>query len=667
MSESIDKIIAPPALVALKGWLCWRLEHLANVKKPIKNSYYATNGRVRNNKHGSPEDRAQLTDFETAKKAAIKYAMTGIGFAPTEGCGLTILDFDDCVLEGEIEFAVAAMVANTYAEYSPSGNGVHAIVLGNLGNRKSHTNLETYGHGLETFATKNYVTFTGNVLPINELTGTYEEINPPSEGVLALYDQRFAKKILREQLPHDNPVLGLTHDEISRLLDTLPDDLGYAEWCQIGMAVHHETNGEGFLLWENWSAKSPRYASHDYNLSKWDSFGRDTSGSVVTARSLIKLANEHGAAFKQSLMTEADFEVIEPSNEKTNFFNIRSIDDFLGTARPLEWLIKGFLPKATLGVLYGESGSGKSFLALDICQSLIRGVDWNGHRAKPISKILYIAAEGVGGFANRVRAYLRQYPDKGAGYQMDIISDVPPNFTDAVSVHHLLQDINSRGAYDLIVVDTFAQVTPGSDENSGRDMGAALACCRKISAIARGMVLLVHHSGKDASKGARGHSSIIAAADVIFEVTRDDEQRAISVYKQKDGRDGDKYGFKLLPVVLEQDEDRDDVTSCIIEYCEYTAPLKEAPKKARRVGQLEHIILTELRRNPSGEAHMPQDELIALAAAKLPYTGVDRDKRTYRIARAIEGLCENGVIFLENGHVFILEGDTNGPTDQKKE
>ena len=77
----------------------------------------------------------------------------------------------------------------------------------------------------------------------------------------------------------------------------------------------------------------------------------------------------------------------------------------------------------------------------------------------------------------------------------------------------------------------------------------------------------MHHSGKDETKGARGWSGIKGALDTELEVTRAEDDRVLSVTKQKDGEEGQEYGFRLLEVPLwgEEDEDGDPITSCVVE------------------------------------------------------------------------------------------------------
>ena len=79
-------------------------------------------------------------------------------------------------------------------------------------------------------------------------------------------------------------------------------------------------------------------------------------------------------------------------------------DDDMHKLPEIQWQIKNVLPSRGTAVMFGPSGSGKSFLALDMLQSLAFGRDWFGHKVKQCS-VTYIALEGEAGVAGRIKAY----------------------------------------------------------------------------------------------------------------------------------------------------------------------------------------------------------------------------------------------------------------------
>jgi hypothetical protein len=656
ITPHLQTLQAPTPLRALPGWLIWRFEERDG--DTVKVPYYAHGGK-RLGRQGDPKDKGQLVTFEAARRAAAAKGFTGVGFATLPEFGITALDFDDCVTEQGLNPDVERIVTGTYAEYSPSGQGVRAFMAGSFGaNRKSHATAVQWG--LEVFSTKGFVTFTGAALEITELTGCENVVAPINANIKAEYLRRFGDSTARAS--SDEPI-GLTLDQVRECLAALDPDMDYNGWLQAGMAIHHETQGavEGLDLWDDWSARGAKYPGRESMEGRWDGFGR-SDGAYVTAGTLLKMAREAGANVAQ-VAAATDFAVIpEPVAPPGGHFKIRSAADFVATVRPMRWMVKALIPHATLGVMYGAPGSGKSFLAFDVCAALGRGIEWNGQRTQR-GKVLYVVAEGKAGFAQRIRAYCHQHAVTADTLGIDVITDVTPNLTDSTSVTNLIADIKALGPYDLIVMDTLAQVTPGANENSGEDMGRALAYCRKIHQSSGAMVMLVHHSGKDASKGARGWSGMLAACDVELEVTRFENERCVQVTKMKDGRDGQSFGFKLHDVVLEQDEDGEDVTSCIVEYGAVAAGRGKG-RKPVKMGDNERLVLSVLHdlAGLAAGGKVAQTVLLDAVKAQMTYDPTKRDQRAGRVLQAIEALQSKKMVAVgedDNGGFVQVCADSN--------
>jgi hypothetical protein len=643
--EHIAHIQCPSALHDLPGWLVWRFEPNDNPGgKPRKVPYYASGGR-RAGVQGTPDDRHQLATFDAARAAAARRGFDGVGFATLAEFGIVALDFDACITRGEIQPEVLDVLQTTYAEYSPSGQGIRAFLRGQLGNLKSHPGPDK-PFGIELFSSKGFVTFTGNVLPYVEILGNTDTVAPVDEAVMGLVARRFKREldVRAEAGDDDQPAVGLTPAQVDQVLEVLPADLDYDTWVQVGMALHHETAGEGFEIWDTWSQRSSKYTNREYGLERWNSFGKRGSGQVVTARSLIRLANENGAHLDlNGPATAADFDAValehesgfdvvegvEPAPKAARFTPI-SVAEFAGRPAP-SWIVKGVLPKADLVVLYGESGSGKSFLALQLAAAISRGVQWRGRKVRQ-GRVVYLAAEGAGGFQLRCRAYAQAEGIELADLPLDIITDVPNLLLkdDALAVARAI------GRADVVVVDTWAQVTPGGNENSGEDMGKALSHCRGIRRATGAVVLLVHHAGKDASKGARGWSGLRAAADAELEVVRSPVGRLLRTSKQKDGADDLEWGFALETVELGLDEDGDPITSCVV----VDAQVPTA-KVLRTLGPKEMIVnevVQEFAKAQSAGIEITAVIAEAVRRMEAPADG-KRDTRKQHARRALDSLC----------------------------
>lgn len=344
-----------------------------------------------------------------------------------------------------------------------------------------------------------------------------------------------------------------------------------------------------------------------------------------------------------------------------NPFRLLTVEEFLSRPRPT-WLVKGLIPKADLGVVYGASGAGKSFIVLDIAMAIARGIPWRGLRVRQ-GKVIYICAEGVGGFRNRVEAYCQQHKIESKGLPLRIL-DAVPNLLDAKQVKQLAATIEAEPDVSLIVCDTFAQMTPGANENAGEDMGKAISYVRHVGRKVGAVTVLVHHSGKDAAKGARGWSGIRAAADFEMEVTRDGENRALNTTKQKDADDQASWGFRLEQVIIALDEDGDDIKSAIVLESEVQVEAgvnggkrRASQRKEKAEGNKWESLVLEAYQELAVGGRVLRTELNLLAKAKAREAHSDiREGRTnYLINRAVKTLVEEGksqVFYEDEGFVF---------------
>jgi KaiC/GvpD/RAD55 family RecA-like ATPase len=239
-------------------------------------------------------------------------------------------------------------------------------------------------------------------------------------------------------------------------------------------------------------------------------------------------------------------------------FKAISALELINRPMPL-WQIKGLFHQQSIVMLVAPSGDGKSMVALDIAVVVAEGGFWRGRKVTK-GKVVYVVAEGAGTFSKRLAA-IQQHRGDELPENLAIIP-AAPNLSSADDVETLIEAI---GDVDLIIFDTLAQCAYGIDENSSQ-MGQIINSVQRIQQATGATVLLVHHMGKDASKGARGWSGIYAAMDTVISITRKDDLRVARVIKQKDGEEGVQMPFKLLPVDIGIDEDGDPITSCVVEH-----------------------------------------------------------------------------------------------------
>src|SRR2546430_552041 len=175
-----------------------------------------------------------------------------------------------------------------------------------------------------------------------------------------------------------------------------------------------------------------------------------------------------------------------------------------------------------MAVLYGESGSGKTFLALHLALCVAAGTEFFGHRVRRAG-VVYIAAEAGRGIENRVAAAKHEieFPEMMPFAAITVPVDLCTEAANTDSVIDAIRFADIGMPVELIIVDTLSRVMAGGNENAPDDMGALVRNIDRLRAETNAAVVLVHHSGKDASRGARGHSLLHAATDTEIEVVRD--------------------------------------------------------------------------------------------------------------------------------------------------
>lgn len=84
-----------------------------------------------------------------------------------------------------------------------------------------------------------------------------------------------------------------TDDQLESMVMHIPNTQpDYDLWIRVGMAIHEETNGSGFELWDKWSSQVAEYV-YDTAVYKWGSFG-NYNGRTVSGGTLFMLASEYG-------------------------------------------------------------------------------------------------------------------------------------------------------------------------------------------------------------------------------------------------------------------------------------------------------------------------------------------------------------------------------------
>ncbi len=272
------------------------------------------------------------------------------------------------------------------------------------------------------------------------------------------------------------------------------------------------------------------------------------------------------------------------------FWPLRFKDIALSTDCP--YLVKGLIPREGLTIVWGPPKCGKSYWTFDVAMHVTLGWNYRGRKVTQ-GTVVYIACEGERGLAARAEAFRQKRLAGG---------DDPPFFLvttrlDLVAdVEQLVVDIQAAIGADhcaAIVVDTLNRSIAGS-ESRDDDMGAYIKAADRLREAFAAAIIIIHHCGINEAR-PRGHTSLTGAADAQIAIKRDDGDRIIAMVEHmKDGAEGDVIASRLAVVEIGLDEDRDILTSCVIEPAE--APTVTKAKAGKGLTTAARVALNTLRK-----------------------------------------------------------------------
>ena len=229
-------------------------------------------------------------------------------------------------------------------------------------------------------------------------------------------------------------------------------------------------------------------------------------------------------------------------------------------------LIEGLMTIGSLTVVYGDSNSGKTFWAMSVATAIATGKDCYGRKTDP-GLVVYLASEAPASIRSRMQAIKKFY---GCSLENLAMVPVPMNFysgdQDARDVIELVRAIEAAKGQPvrLIIGDTLARMSSGANENSGEDMGPVMARFDQVATATGAAMMIIHHNGKDAAKGARGWSGIRAHIDTEIEVSEKGGIRSANVTKQRElPSKGETIYFKLEVIEMGITKFGAQATTCV--------------------------------------------------------------------------------------------------------
>lgn len=538
-----------------------------------------------------------------------------------------------------------------YIEKSPSGSGLRLFCL------SRHKPRSGQGDGGELYVQGRYLTVTGQdargkVCDCTAGVEAVEQLLWPSKTRATANVVDFPAHLFDV----DRRILGNEWiespeniDKVNAALAHIPPDCSYETWRSLVWSVASLDWSCGLALVAEWSSGS---AAH------WDQDNGDGARQAISE--LFESYDTHRGLTIGTLFHHAyENGMPRPARNDRPLFAVPRVPaaatgllsrSDLEALPPLRWTVRGVLPETGTAAIYGPPGSGKSFLAIDLAVKISSGLPaWFGREIVE-RDVVYAALEGGRGIQQRTKAW-EAANQRGADNAKFWLSEF--SLLSDENIQHLVTAITASckpGA--VVIIDTLAQATAGADENSAQDMGLVLKAAQAISAAVSGLVVLVHHSGKDASRGLRGHSALNGAMDAVIAVERDNKTglRSWRVTKMKDADDGARGQFQLDVETLGVDEFGAPITSCAVR--EITAfGYASTGKSSTPTGRHQRAVLDALQAHTDADEGWTEAHLVQVAKDAL--AGVATRHRATRAKAAIDGLIDGGFIEAEGG-IFHL-------------
>ncbi len=321
-------------------------------------------------------------------------------------------------------------------------------------------------------------------------------------------------------------------------------------------------------------------------------------------------------------------------------YNFIKLDELYSQPLEISWLIEDVIPSNSIGMIYGASGSGKSHIILSMAAMIANGLPWFEKDTEQ-GNVLVLAGEGLSGLSRRFKAIEIEHGITINQERLFISNRAIGIDTDKgyKQVEKAINELDEPP--QLIIIDTLSRHLMQSEENSNDDMARFINRLEDIRLKYECTIILVHHTGKSASQGARGASALKANIDFSFEVEGKDKKCSFTCDKMKDADDelATKY-FEIKSVELGQDTSKGKpiTGACVIKTDK--APSFKISKKSNEELALECF-------KPSAKEW--KNTYVAQCT-----DAINDDSKASQFRRAKKKLFETGKIRENNGGTYSI-------------
>lgn len=337
-----------------------------------------------------------------------------------------------------------------------------------------------------------------------------------------------------------------------------------------------------------------------------------------------------------------------------------------------KYVVKGLIYQTEIGLIYGPSGAAKTFFSVDMAVHIATGREWFGKRVGQKVGVVLVANEDPRGVGTRLHAALREKGIDAKDVPIIRTGPAADMMADPEGVSKRIQQAIARlkrewGVEHIVVLwDTLMASWRKADDNSPEDMGTVIANCTSLR-DAGITTILIHHSGKDKTRGPRGHSSLFAAVDSAFELEYDEVEGVYcaTVAKRRSGVIGERLLFSLRSLTMGMDSEGDAVEVAVVKTFEQGKRDSRAEKAARLPDSVKEVfsaLVDAVARFGSPfdaevagmrQAVTPQQWRDCYAQMLPCDTDKDRERLRQSFSRGRKRLVEEGHVGYFNGHNWV--------------
>ena len=327
---------------------------------------------------------------------------------------------------------------------------------------------------------------------------------------------------------------------------------------------------------------------------------QDDRGETMMRAKIRSTRIEVQERLNKGLLDDPEFERIDlPDVDNDNPLPLEFWNDGEEQYPPFDF-VEDTLTDGAMSVVYGDSNVGKTFWVFDLACHIALGMQWNGKEVEQ-GPVVYVAAEGGGSIKKRRQAFQQHHEIEDA--MLAIIPVAVDLLDEKADVSRIIEACETAAEHyskpiRMVVFDTLSRVMAGGNENSPEDMTAVISNIDKVRHATGAHTLIVHHSGKNAAQGARGHSSLRAATDTEIEIAKTGENFAVAkIRKQRDLEQVGDMGFRLEKMLVGINKRGKELSSCVVLPVELdgSETVRLTDNETIVMDIVQNILLTEFR------------------------------------------------------------------------